>query len=50
MEAEVGISGSAIDNNIAFLKEIGLLSRQGAAKGGHWIIHFLKPEVGRKGG
>lgn len=50
MEAEVGISGSAIDNNIAFLKEIGLLSRQGGAKGGHWIIHYLKPEVGRKGG
>lgn len=50
METIVGLSGSAIDNNISLLKELGLLERQGGAKGGRWIIHYLKPDMGRKGG
>lgn len=50
METIADLSGSAIDNNISFLKELGLLERQGGAKGGRWIIHYLKPDMGRKGG
>ncbi len=34
----VGISQTAIENNISKLKEIGLLKRIGPAKGGHWEI------------
>ncbi len=46
METIVNISSSAIDNNIAFLKKSGLLSRQGGAKGGRWMIHYIKPDSG----
>lgn len=46
METIVDISGAAIDNNIFFLKKFGLLSRQGGARGGRWIIHYIKPDSG----
>ena len=34
----VGISQTAIENNISKLKEIGLLRRIGSAKSGHWQV------------
>jgi ATP-dependent DNA helicase RecG len=34
----VGISQTAIENNISKLKNIGLLKRIGPAKGGHWEV------------
>lgn len=34
----VGISSRKIEHNIAKLKEMGLLKRIGAAKGGHWTV------------
>jgi predicted HTH transcriptional regulator len=36
MAAIIGISTTALDKNIAKLKQKGLLQRVGAAKGGHW--------------
>ncbi len=38
IEQAVGISASAIDNNINILKDLGLLSREGSDKGGYWKI------------
>jgi ATP-dependent DNA helicase RecG len=46
MQNTIGISATAIDNNISFLKSSGLLSRLGGAKGGHWNIHYTKPDDG----
>jgi ATP-dependent DNA helicase RecG len=46
MQNTIGISATAIDNNISFLKSTGLLSRLGGAKGGHWNIHYTKPDDG----
>lgn len=40
------LSASAIDKNIEYLKKIGLLSREGADRGGHWNIHFIPPTGG----
>lgn len=34
----VGISQTAIENNISKLKNLGLLKRIGSAKGGHWQV------------
>jgi predicted HTH transcriptional regulator len=34
----IGISQTAIENNITKLKEKGLLKRIGPAKGGHWEV------------
>jgi ATP-dependent DNA helicase RecG len=34
----VGISQTAIENNISKLKESGVLKRIGPAKGGHWEV------------
>jgi ATP-dependent DNA helicase RecG len=34
----VGISQTAIENNVSILKKAGLLKRIGPAKGGHWEI------------
>jgi ATP-dependent DNA helicase RecG len=42
-----GLSLSAIDKNLLFLKELGLLERMNGAKGGNWIIHYKSPLVGR---
>ena len=41
LQAKVMLSASAIDKNIDYLKNLGLLSRQGSAKGGNWSIHYL---------
>lgn len=43
LEQVVGISASAIDNNIDFLKDLGLLSREGSDKGGYWKIIPILP-------
>jgi len=39
---EVGISHRKIQENIAKLKEAGILKRIGSAKGGHWEVRKLK--------
>lgn len=43
LEQAVGISASAIDNNIDVLKDLGLLSRVGSDKGGYWKIIPVLP-------
>lgn len=43
LEQVVGISASAIDNNITILKDLGLLSREGSDKGGYWKIITILP-------
>lgn len=43
LEQAVGISASAIDNNIDVLKDLGLLSRIGSDKGGYWKINPILP-------
>ncbi len=43
LEQLVGISASAIDNNIDVLKDLGLLSREGSDKGGYWKINHILP-------
>jgi len=43
LEAIIGLSGSAIDKNIDFLKDIKLLERKGNTKSGHWIIKYKLP-------
>lgn len=43
LEQLVGISASAIDNNIDILKDLGLLSREGSDKGGYWKINHILP-------
>ena len=43
LEEKIGISATAIDNNLNFLKDINLLERQGTAKTGHWKIHYILP-------
>jgi DNA-binding transcriptional MocR family regulator len=34
----LGISTTAVENNIAYLKERGYIRRIGQAKGGHWEV------------
>lgn len=46
LEQEVGISASAIDNNIDVQKELGLLEREGSDKGGNWKINYILPQGG----
>lgn len=46
LEQAVGISASAIDNNISVLKELRLLERVGSDKGGIWKINYLIPPGG----
>ncbi len=43
LEQAVGISVSAIDNNINILKDLGLLNREGSDKGGYWKIIPILP-------
>jgi ATP-dependent DNA helicase RecG len=43
LEEKVGLSATAIDNNLEILKELGLLEREGGARGGHWIIKYILP-------
>ena len=38
MSKAIGISTTAIENNIARLKNKGLLIRVGGDKGGHWEV------------
>ena len=47
LESIIGLNGSAIDKNIDFLKDLGLLERKGNTKSGHWIIKYELPQVGR---
>lgn len=46
LERIVGISSTAMDNNMSFLKDLGLIDRVGT-KGGTWVIHFISPKVGK---
>jgi ATP-dependent DNA helicase RecG len=46
LEDIIGISSTALDNNLDVLKEIGILERKGT-KGGTWIIHYITPKVGK---
>ena len=43
LEEIIGLSATAIDNNIDALKEMGLIERVGSAKGGHWKIDYILP-------
>lgn len=43
LETIVGLNGSAIDKNIDFLKDLGLIERKGNTKSGHWIIKYKLP-------
>ena len=43
LEEIVGISATAIDNNLDSLKDLGLIERVGSAKGGHWKINYILP-------
>lgn len=43
LERKIGISDTAIDNNIEYLKNNGFLERTGGDKGGRWIIHYKTP-------
>jgi ATP-dependent DNA helicase RecG len=43
LEDKVGISATAIDNNLDALKDLGLIERVGSAKGGHWKINYILP-------
>jgi ATP-dependent DNA helicase RecG len=40
LEVIISLSGSAIDKNIDFLKNLELLERKGNTKSGHWIIKY----------
>ena len=46
LEQIIGLSASAIDNNIDALKELGLLERVGSDKGGNWRINYILPQGG----
>ncbi len=43
LEEIVGISATAIDNNLDTLKKLDLIERVGSAKGGHWKISYILP-------
>lgn len=43
LEVIIDLSGSAIDKNIDFLKNLELLERKGNTKSGHWIIKYKLP-------
>jgi predicted HTH transcriptional regulator len=40
LSENIGISLTAVENNIAKLKAKGLLKRIGPAKGGHWEVEI----------
>ena len=46
LEGIVSLSATALDNNLAYLKEIGIIDRIGT-KGGSWILHTILPDVGK---
>lgn len=39
----IGLSATAIDNNLNTLKDRGLIERVGSTKGGHWKINYILP-------
>ncbi|GHT57045.1 hypothetical protein FACS18945_0340 [Bacteroidia bacterium] len=41
----LNISTTATENNIKKLKSLGILSREGADKNGHWIINNANHEL-----
>lgn len=43
LEDKIGLSATAIDNNLDALKDLGLIERVGSAKGGHWKINYILP-------
>ncbi len=43
LEGIVGVTATAIDNNIDILKNKGLIERVGSAKGGYWKINYILP-------
>lgn len=43
LESIVGLSATAIDNNIDILKNKGLIERVVSTKGGHWKINYMLP-------
>tara|TARA_R110002050_G_scaffold54303_1_gene122902 strand:- start:1632 stop:2066 length:435 start_codon:yes stop_codon:yes gene_type:complete len=43
LEKTIGLSPTAIDNNLDVLKDVGLVERVGSAKGGHWKINYIHP-------
>jgi ATP-dependent DNA helicase RecG len=43
LSENIGLSLSAIDKNLLFLKNLGILERMKGAKGGYWVIHFKLP-------
>lgn len=43
LEEIIGLSATAIDNNLDALKDIGLIERVGGAKGGYWKINYIIP-------
>ncbi len=47
---KVGISTTAVENNIAKLKKQGIIKRVGSAKAGYWVIVGWSEKVVRRGG
>lgn len=43
LEGTIGISDTAIENNIDYLKNNGFLERVGGDKGGRWLIQYKSP-------
>ena len=43
LSENIGLSLSAIDKNLLFLKDLGILERMKGAEGGYWVIHFKLP-------
>jgi ATP-dependent DNA helicase RecG len=42
----IGQGKTSVDNNIAKLRNLGLLTREGSDKSGRWLIHQLPPPMG----
>jgi len=43
LEGTIGISDTAIENNIDYLKNNGFIERVGGDKGGRWLIQYKSP-------
>jgi len=43
LQKTLGLSATAIDNNINFLKDAGLVEHIGPDKGGEWRINYIAP-------
>ena len=41
LSTEVGIGKTAIDNNLTQLKDLGIITRIGSDKAGHWQINMI---------